>query len=100
MGLFSKKKTEDIDPAEQCSKCRKAVGVKMMQDDMLRKYGKNPKDILLIATGMTLQEDGMAVGAGGFACIKCHKKYCMECGQRLNFACCGQKMWVGTHYLL
>jgi hypothetical protein len=98
MGLFGK--SEKIDPAEQCTKCGKAVGDKLMQGSMLRKYGKNPDKLLLIATGMTVHQDPLAIGAGGFVCSKCHKKYCGNCGERLEFICCGEKVWIGTHYLL
>jgi hypothetical protein len=98
------KKSLPVDPADQCTKCRKPVGNTFMRESILRRYGKNPEELLLIATGQIEDPDNMvkaeAIGAGGFVCRKCHKKYCAECGGRMIFACCGARMFIGTHYLV
>jgi len=99
------KKTPPVDPAEQCVRCRKAVGNTIMRESILTRYGKNPKELLLIATGQIPDDphnmiQAEAVGAGGFVCQKCHKKYCAECGGRMNFSCCGSRMFIGTNYLV
>ena len=82
MGWFSRSKKPKVDAGEQCAKCRNVAGDKFHQDLMLRQYGHNPKELLLIATGMISQNDphgfstATAIMAGGLLCSKCHKKYC------------------------
>jgi len=94
-----------VDSTDQCAKCRKPVGNKFFQDQMLRRYGNNPEQWPLIATSMIFQDDphrmqqAEALGAGGFNCSKCQKKYCGECGGRMDFVCCATRLWIGTHYL-
>src|ERR1019366_1347716 len=103
MNLFNVfKKTPPVDPAEQCSKCRKAVGNVSMREHMLRLYGNEPSKVQLIATGQIEDPQNMimaeAVGAAGFICQQCRKKYCAQCGGGMNFICCGTKLYIGTHY--
>jgi hypothetical protein len=99
--VFPKKTASDQTRlAAQCTTCRKAIGVTLMQDLMLKKYGNNPKEILVIRTGLLKDDQEIAIGAGGFICQECGKKYCVECSGPMNFRCCGTKMFIGTHYLL
>lgn len=101
MNLF--KKSPPVAPEDQCSKCRKSVLVNIiMREGMLRKYKDKPREISLIASGEIDDPQNMikaeAVGAGGFVCQSCRRKYCGQCGASLNFTCCGGKLFIGTHY--
>jgi len=101
MSLF--KKSEPVDPADQCSKCRKSVMMNsIMREMMLKRYKDKPREIALIASGKIEDPQNMikaeAVGAGGFVCQSCGRRYCGQCGTRTNFNCCGQKLFIGTHY--
>lgn len=100
MSLFKKAASGRMASVVPCTTCGKAIGAKPMQDFMLQKYGKNPKEILVIRTGLLKDDQETAMKAGGFICQACDKKYCGECSGPMNFTCCGVKMFVGTHYLL
>jgi hypothetical protein len=91
------------DPADQCSKCRKSVMTStFMREMMLERYKDKPDEIRLIASGQIDDPQNMikaeAVGAGGFVCHMCGKKYCARCGNGMNFTCCGFKLSISTHY--
>ena len=95
--LFGKSDNPGVEPAEQCAKCRQAVGMKGSQQAVLDQYGMNPDELLLIATGQIPSPE--VINAGGLVCQNCHKKYCPPCAERMKLTCCGARMWIGTHYL-